>query len=182
MTKKVLYNNDLFAINTVLNACINFDAETKFFIYVHENLSLVSNRVTTLNKLREESKEYKTYVAEKNKIALSNCELNSHGDLKLYTSIDSDEVITKFDTIGYPKPLKDKKEVFDTAIKELNEQYKLTIDSYNAKLEKFNNMLKDKVEPEIKFIKIPESLVPKFPKNVAFSYTKVLMPLIDYKL
>ncbi len=179
---KVLSNKDLFEIYSVLEQCVTFEASNKFYIYLYENLNIIKSRIDTLNKLKAESKEIKMFVKEKYNIAKKYCELDDKNNIILYVSDTSKVKVSNTAEIGFPRPLKGKEEEFNKLIEELNVKYKDVIEEHIKKINNFNDTLTKKVEPEIKFVKIPFDLLPDFPKGKGFLYTKILIPIIDYNL
>jgi hypothetical protein len=179
MNTKEMINSDLHKILSVLkDLSTNFDNIPVFTVYAETNINKVRERIDILKKVMEPSKQYTKYQEEK--VELAKEYAVKIGDRIVLFEDEACTIPVNVDSVnGYPKIIPEKEEEFKDKLESLNKKYKGAIDDHEKKINKYNDLLFEKVDPAIKFNKLKIEWLPNMPREKQSLYIATLLPLID---
>lgn len=165
-------NKELYELKEVISR-VHDKGNNKFKLALLLNEKQVDERIETLDKLREQSEEFKTFEEKRRDLITAHAEIDSSGQVVVYSEPDG-KGEKSTDGFGYPKITKDNAD-YEEKMKALQDEYKDVIDAEVKKQSDFVETLEQDVEPTIDFSTIPFESMPE----IAYGEMKVLMPFIE---
>lgn len=164
-------NKNLYELKEVIGR-VNNKGNNKFKLALLLNEKMIEERIEALEKLREQSKEYKAFEQKRHELISNHAELNENGQVIVYSQPDGKGSITN-DGYGYPNIVKEKKK-YEKQLAALQEENKEVIDAEMNKQSDFVETLDQEIDPAIEFSSILFDAVPE----IEYEEMKVLMPFI----
>ncbi len=165
-------NKDLYTIKEVISQ-VKDKGSNKFKLALIINEIELDKRIEALNKLREQSEDFKKLEEQRIKIMQKYAEKDESGNVLVFSE-PGGKGEKKTDGYGFPLIKKDKK-AYDEELKKLHEDNKELLDKETEKQKAFLETLDQVVDPEIKLSKIDFADLPE----IGFDQLKVLMPIIN---
>ena len=165
-------NKNLYELKEVISR-INNKGNNKFKLALLLNEKMIEERVETLDKLREQSDEFKAFEQKRQELITAHAELDENGQVVVYSQPEGrGEKSTN--GYGYPNIVKEVKQ-YEKEFAALQEENKEVIDGEVKKQSDFVETVNQPVEPAIEFSSIPFDSVPE----IEYEEMKVLMPFIE---
>ena len=165
-------NRNLYELKEAISR-VNSRGNNKFKLALLINEKMIDERIESLEKLREQSEEFKNFEQKRQEIIVAHAETDDSGQVIVYSQPGGNGEKTS-NAYGYPNIIKDKEEC-EQKLADLQEEYKETIDAEVKKQTDFAETLNQPVEPEMKFNAVPFENVPE----IEYEEMKVLMPFIE---
>ena len=165
-------NKNLYELKEVISR-VNNKGNNKFKLALLLNEKMIDERIETIDKLREQSEEYKAFEQKRHELITAHAELDENGQVIVYSQPEGKGVITN-DGYGYPNIVKEKKK-YEKQLSSLQEDNKDVIDAEIKKQSDFAETLDQELDPAIEFSSIPFDCVPE----IEYEEMKVLMPFIE---
>ncbi len=175
INKKLFYNmknKNLYELKEVINR-VNKKGNNKFKLALLLNEKMIDERIESIDKLREQSEEYKAFEQKRHELIASHAELDENGQVIVYSQPDGKGSVTN-DGYGYPNIVKEKKK-YEKQLTELQEENKEVVEAEIKKQSDFVETLDQEIDPAIEFSSIPFDAVPE----IEYEEMKVLMPFIE---
>jgi len=166
-----MINKELYALKEVISR-VNGKGDNKFKLALLLNEKMIDDRIATLDKLREQSEDFKAFEQKRRELITQHAELDADGQVVIYAEPEGkgDKSTNGY---GYPNIVKDL-EAYDKQLVVLQEEYKSVIDAEVTKQSDFVETLNEEVEPELEFSPITIDSMPE----LEYEEMKVLMPFI----
>ncbi|MCT4648629.1 MAG: hypothetical protein N4A74_26815 [Carboxylicivirga sp.] len=165
-------NKNLYELKEAIGR-VNNKGNNKFKLALLLNEKRIDERIETINKLREQSEEYKAFEQKRHELIASHAELDENGQVMVYSQPEGKGGISN-DGYGYPNITKDKKK-YEKQLTALQEENKEVIEAEMKKQNDFVETLEQELEPAIEFSSVPFDAVPE----IEYEEMKVLMPFIE---
>lgn len=165
-------NRNLYELKEVISR-VNNKGNNKFKLALLLNEKMIEDRIATIDKLREQSDEFKAFEQKRNELITAHAELDENGQIIVYSQAEGRGEKSK-DGYGYPNIVKEKKK-YEKQLISLQEEYKEVIETEVKKESEFVETLDQDLDPEIDFSSIPFDSVPE----IKYEEMKVLMPFIE---
>lgn len=175
INKKLFYNmknKNLYELKEVINR-VNKKGNNKFKLALLLNEKMIDERIESIDKLREQSEEYKAFEQKRHELIASHAELDENEQVIVYSQPDGKGSVTN-DGYGYPNIVKEKKK-YEKQLTELQEENKEVVEAEIKKQSDFVETLDQEIDPAIEFSSIPFDAVPE----IEYEEMKVLMPFIE---
>jgi hypothetical protein len=165
-------NKNLYELKEVISR-VNNKGNNKFKLALLLNEKMIEDRIATIDKLREQSDEFKAFEQKRHELFTAHAELDDNGQLIVYSQAEGRG--EKSDNgYGYPNIVKEKKQ-YEKQLIALQEENKEVIETEVKKQSDFAETLNQAIEPAIEFSSIPFDSVPE----IEYEEMKVLMPFIE---
>ena len=165
-------NKNLYELKEAISR-VNNKGNNKFKLALLLNEKMIDERIESLDKLREQSEEFKTFEQKRRELIATHAELDESGQVIVYSQPDGKGEVTR-DGYGYPNIINEVEE-YGTKIAALQEEYKDVINAEVKKQADFVETLNQNVEPVMEFNSVPFDSVPE----IEYEEMKVLMPFIE---
>ncbi|RXQ96057.1 hypothetical protein EO244_04235 [Ancylomarina salipaludis] len=165
-------NKNLYELKEVISR-VNNKGNNKFKLALLLNEKMIEERIATIDKLREQSDEFKVFEQKRNELITAHAELDENGQIIVYTQAEGRGEKSS-NGYGYPNIVKEKKK-YEKQLIAMQEEYKEVIEAEIKKEADFVETLNQSVDPEIEFSSIPFDSVPE----IEYEEMKVLMPFIE---
>ena len=165
-------NKNLYELKEVISR-VNSKGNNKFKLALLLNEKMIEERVETIDKLREQSEEFKAFEQKRHELFTAHAELDENGQVIVYSQAEGKGEISS-NGYGYPNIVKEKKQ-YEKQLTTLQEENKVVIETELKKQSDFSETLNQDVEPAIEFSFIPFDSVPE----IEYEEMKVLMPFIE---
>ncbi|WP_461644099.1 hypothetical protein [Labilibaculum euxinus] len=165
-------NKNLYELKEAIKR-VNNKGNNKFKLALLLNEKMIDERIGSIDKLREQSDEFKAFEQKRHELITAHAELDENGQVIVYSQPEGNGGKSK-DGYGYPNIVKDKKK-YEKELITLQEEYKDVIEAEVKKQSDFVETLNQALEPAIEFSSIPFDSVPE----IAYEEMKVLMPFIE---
>ncbi len=170
--KEDMRNKDLFALKEVIKR-VKEKGTNKFKLPLILNEKVIDNRIEAINKLREQSERLKEFEGKRRGLIAKHAEKDDAGNPIVYSEPNG-KGVKQISGYGYPNII-EKKEEYEKALKDLQEEYKEEIERELSKEKEFSETLSQPVEPDLKLEKIPFENVPE----LGYEDLKILIPMIE---
>ena len=165
-------NKKLYELKEVISR-VNRKGNNKFKLALLLNEKMIDERIESLEKLREQSEEFKAFEQKRRELITEYAELDASGQVIVYSQPEG-KGEKSADGYGYPNIIKDKEE-YEKKFAALQEENKEVIDTEVKKQNDFMETLNQSVDPEMKLSSVPFDSVPE----IEYEEMKVLMPIIE---
>ena len=165
-------NKNLYELKEVIKR-INGKGNNNFKLALLLNEKLIDERIESLEKLHEQSDEFKQFEQKRREIITDHAEVDENGQVVIFSQPEG-KGEKNMNGYGYPNIVKDKKE-YEKKMLALQEEYKDIIVTEQENQSNFNETLNSEVEPEIEFNSVPFDTVPE----IEYEEMKVLMHFIE---
>ena len=165
-------NKNLYELKEAISR-VNNKGNNKFKLALLLNEKMIDERIESIDKLREQSDEYKAFEQKRNELISAHAELDENGQVIVYTTADGQGEKSK-NGYGYPYIIKGK-ETYEKEMISLQDENKDIIEAEVKKESDFVETLDQDLDPTIEFSLIPFDSVPE----IEYDEMKVLMPFIE---
>ncbi|MDE5420605.1 heat shock 70 family protein [Ancylomarina sp. DW003] len=165
-------NKNLYELKEVIRR-VNSKGNNKFKLALLLNEKMIEERIETIDKLREQSEEFKAFEEKRRELITAHAELDENGQVIVYSQPEGNGEKSN-DGYGYPNIVKEKKK-YEKQLVTLQEENKEVIEAEVKKQSDFTETLNQDIEPAIEFSSIPFDSVPE----IEYEEMKVLMPFIE---
>ena len=165
-------NKNLYELKEAIGR-VNNKGNNKFKLALLLNEKMIDERIETINKLREQSEEYKAFEQKRHELIASHAELDENGQVVVYSQPNGMGEKAR-DGYGYPNIVKEKEE-YEKQLSALQEENNEVIEAEMKKQNDFVETLEQELEPAIEFSSVPFDAVPE----IEYEEMKVLMPFIE---
>jgi len=165
-------NKNLYELKEAISR-VNNKGNNKFKLALLLNEKMIDERIESIDKLREQSDEYKAFEQKRNELISAHAELDENGQVIVYANADGQGEKSK-NAYGYPNIVKEK-EAYEKQMISLQDENKDIIEVEVKKESDFVETLNQDLEPAIEFSLIPFDSVPE----MEYDEMKVLMPFIE---
>jgi len=165
-------NKNLYELKEAISR-VNNKGNNKFKLALLLNEKMIDERIESIDKLREQSDEYKAFEQKRNELISAHAELDENGQVIVYANADGQGEKSK-NGYGYPYIIKGK-ETYEKEMISLQDENKDIIEAEVKKESDFVETLDQDLDPTIEFSLIPFDSVPE----IEYDEMKVLMPFIE---
>lgn len=165
-------NKNLYELKEAISR-VNNKGNNKFKLALLLNEKMIDERIESIEKLREQSEEYKAFEQNRHELISAHAELDDNGQVVVYSQPDGKGERSN-DGYGYPNIVKEKKK-YEKQMNKLQEENKEVVDAEVKKQSEFVETLGQDVEPAIEFSTVSFDSVPE----IEYEEMKVLMPFIE---
>ncbi|WP_421921234.1 hypothetical protein [Marinifilum sp.] len=165
-------NKNLYELKEAISR-VNNKGNNKFKLALLLNEKMIDERIESIEKLREQSEEYKAFEQNRHELISAHAELDDNGQVVVYSQPEGQGGISN-DGYGYPNIVKEKKE-YEKQLNSLQEENKEVIDAEVKKQSEFVETINQDVEPAIEFSTVSFDCIPE----IEYEEMKVLMPFIE---
>jgi hypothetical protein len=165
-------NKKLYELKEAIGR-VNNKGNNKFKLALLLNEKMIDERIETINKLREQSEEYKAFEQKRHELITAHAELDENGQVVVYSQPNGMGEKSN-NGYGYPNIVKEKEE-YEKQLTALQEENKEVIEAEIKKQNDFVETLEQEVEPAIEFSSVPFDAVPE----IGYEEMKVLMCFIE---